>query len=58
VVKELIPACKSITPKNKSSARILPIKSPIMNKQVLASENTETECQKIPYNQKVEKDLR
>jgi len=24
----------------------------------LASENTETECQKIPYNQKVEQDLR
>ncbi|RIA83430.1 hypothetical protein C1645_833863 [Glomus cerebriforme] len=26
--------------------------------QALASENTKTECQKIPYNQKVEQDLR
>ncbi|CAB4494897.1 unnamed protein product [Rhizophagus irregularis] len=58
VVKESIPACKSVTSSNKSSAGTSPVKSPMADKQVLASENTETECQKIPYNQKVEQDLR
>ncbi|CAB5306761.1 unnamed protein product [Rhizophagus irregularis] len=60
VVKESIPACKSVTSSNKSSAGISPVKSSMADKQALAlaSENTETECQKIPYNQKVEQDLR
>ena len=35
------------------SVRISPVKSSMVDKQALASENTETECQKIPYNQKV-----
>ena len=29
------------------------VKSSMADKQALASKNTETECQKIPYNQKV-----
>ena len=58
VVKESIPACKSVTSGNKSSAGTSPVKSSMADKQALASENTETECQKIPYNQKVEQDLR
>ncbi|CAB5351810.1 unnamed protein product [Rhizophagus irregularis] len=58
VVKESIPACKSVTSGNKSSARTSPVKSSIVDKQALASENTEAECQKVPYNQKVEQDLR
>ncbi|GES82689.1 hypothetical protein GLOIN_2v1869616 [Rhizophagus clarus] len=58
VVKESIPACKSVTSGNKSSAGTSPVKSPMADKQALASENTETECQNIPYNQKVEQDLR
>src|SRR6266498_2328723 len=58
VVKESIPACKSVTSGNKSSVRTSSVKSSMVDKQVLASENTETECQKIPYNQKVEQDLR
>ncbi|CAG8565706.1 8097_t:CDS:2 [Funneliformis mosseae] len=55
VVKKSISVCKSVTSSNKLSARTLPVKLPIANKQVLAFKNTETECQKIPYNQKVNK---
>jgi hypothetical protein len=58
VVKESIPACKSVTSGNKSFAGTSPVKSPMADKQALAFKNTETECQKIPYNQKVEQDLR
>ncbi|RIA79478.1 hypothetical protein C1645_840580 [Glomus cerebriforme] len=58
VVKESILACKSITSGNKSSAGTSPVKLSMVNKQTLTFENTETECQKIPYNQKVEQDLR
>ncbi|GES98287.1 hypothetical protein GLOIN_2v1869616 [Rhizophagus clarus] len=54
VVKESIPACKSVTSGNKSSAGTSPVKSFM----VKTSENIDTECQKIPYNQKVEQDLR
>ena len=58
VVKESIPACRSVTSDNKSSAGTSPVKLPMADKQALASENAETECQKIPYNQKVEQDSR
>ncbi|CAG8484312.1 3758_t:CDS:2, partial [Funneliformis mosseae] len=34
------------------------LKSPMADKQILVSENIKTKCQKIPYNQKVEQDLR
>jgi hypothetical protein len=51
VVKESIPACKSVTSDNKSFARTSPVKLPIADKQALTSEN---KYQKIPYNQKVE----
>ena len=54
VVKELIPVCKSITSGNKSSAETSPVKSSMVE----TSENIDTKCQKIPYNQKVEQDLR
>ncbi|CAG8747405.1 14590_t:CDS:1, partial [Funneliformis mosseae] len=50
VVKELI----SVISSNKSSAKISPIKSSMVE----TSENIDTECQKISYNQKVEQDLR
>ena len=53
VVKESIPTCKSVTSGNKS-----PVKLSMVNKQALTSENIDTECQKIPFNQKVEQDLR
>ena len=58
VVKESTPACKSVTSGNKSFAGTSLVKLSMVDKQALASENTETECQKIPYNQKVEQDLR
>ena len=58
VVKESIPACKSVTSGNKSSAGTSPVKLSMADKQALASENTEIEYQKIPYNQKVKQDLR
>ncbi|CAG8519662.1 7455_t:CDS:1 [Funneliformis mosseae] len=58
VVKESIPACKLITSGNKLSARTSSIKSSMVDKQTLASENIETECQKISYNQKIKQDLR
>ena len=54
VVKESIPACKSVISSNKSSAGTSPVKSSMVE----TSENIDTECQKIPYNQKVEQDLR
>ncbi|GBC04231.1 hypothetical protein RclHR1_05580016 [Rhizophagus clarus] len=50
VVKESIP----VTSGNKSSAGTSPVKSSMVE----TSENINTECQKIPYNQKVEQDLR
>ncbi|RIA94655.1 hypothetical protein C1645_817710 [Glomus cerebriforme] len=53
VVKELTPACKLVISGNKS-----PVKSFMVNKQASTSENIDMECQKIPYNQKVEQDLR
>ncbi|RIA95918.1 hypothetical protein C1645_816059 [Glomus cerebriforme] len=53
VVKELIPAYKSVTSGNKLSAGTSPVKSFMVDKQALTSENIETECQKIPYNQKI-----
>src|SRR5207249_4791763 len=56
--KESISACKSVTFGNKSSTGTSPVKSSMADKQALAFENTETECQKIPYNQKVKQDLR
>lgn len=52
VVKESISACKSVTSSNKSSARTLPVKSSMADKQVLTFKNIETKYQKIPYNQK------
>ncbi|CAG8630465.1 14786_t:CDS:2, partial [Funneliformis mosseae] len=58
IVKELIPAYKSVTFGNKSSAGTLPVKLSMADKQALAFENIETKCQKIPYNQKVKQDLR
>ncbi|GES97041.1 hypothetical protein GLOIN_2v1869616 [Rhizophagus clarus] len=54
VVKESISACKSVTSGNKLSAGTSPVKSFM----VKTSENIDTECQKIPYNQKVEQDLK
>ena len=54
VVKESIPAYKSVTSGNKSSAGTSPVKSSMVE----TSENIDTACQKIPYNQKVEQDLR
>ena len=44
VVKESIPACKSVTSGNKSSVRTSSVKSSMADKQALASENTEIEC--------------
>ncbi|GES74862.1 hypothetical protein GLOIN_2v1869616 [Rhizophagus clarus] len=53
VVKESTLACKSVTSGNKS-----PVKSSMVDKQAPTSENIGMECQKIPYNQKMEQDLR
>src|SRR4051794_32925723 len=58
VAKESISAYKSVTSSNKLSAGTSPVKLSMVNKQVLVFKNTETECQKIPYNQKVEQDLK
>ncbi|RIA93586.1 hypothetical protein C1645_819213 [Glomus cerebriforme] len=43
IIKKLILTCKSVISNNKSFARTSPVKSSMMNKQVLASENIETE---------------
>ncbi len=43
VIKESIPTCKLVTSDNKSSAGTSSVKSSIMDKQALASENIETE---------------
>ena len=50
-----------VTLPEQTSVGTSPVKSSMVDKQVLASEsyeNADTECQKIPYNQKVEQDLR
>jgi hypothetical protein len=50
-----------VTLPEQTSVWTSPVKSSMVDKQVPASEsyeNADTECQKIPYNQKVEQDLR
>ena len=50
-----------VTLPEQTSVGASPVKSSMVDKQVPASEsyeNADTECQKIPYNQKVEQDLR
>ena len=61
VVKESISACKAL-PVKESSAVISPVELSLVGKQTTSApdsyEDVDVMCQKIPYNQKVEQDLR